>query len=306
MYEFHWKRNLALLDLTDLNLPSSPGVYRFYNRRNSLLYVGKSIHIAQRVRSHYQARHTDAKEARLVSQTTHIDWTLTAGEIGALLLENRQIKTLHPLYNRRQRKTRQFWTLHPTLLPDSERIELGIRVLSAEQSEPELYGLFTSKASATKQLRALVQQFSLCERVLGLESGEGRCFGHQIGRCLGACCGEEPLAHHHKRLHQALASRQLKSWHWPCPIVIEEPNQNQPTRSDWHLVSNWAYLGTAPDIPELKQLEQRNLPDSFDLDAYFILQKALKTPGLTPYLWQNQHLAPLSGTGKRTARSVTA
>ncbi len=298
-----------MLDIKDMSLPSSPGVYRFYNRRNSLLYVGKSIHIAQRVRSHYQARHTDAREARLVSQTTHIDWTLTAGEIGALLLENRQIKALHPLYNRRQRKTRQFWTLQPSPTPGSERIELGVKALSAEQSEPELYGLFSSKAVALKQLRTLVKQFSLCERVLGLESGQGRCFGHQIGRCLGACCGAEPLAHHNKRLHQALASRQLASWQWPCAIVIEEPDQNKPTRSDWHLVSNWAYLGTAPDIPELIQLEQRNLPDTFDLDTYFILQKALKTPGLTPYLWQNQQLVPLSGVdtkkGRVTSRSLT-
>lgn len=298
-----------MLDIKDMTLPSSPGVYRFYNRRNSLLYVGKSIHIAQRVRSHYQARHTDAKEARLVSQTTHIDWTLTAGEIGALLLENRQIKTLHPLYNRRQRKTRQFWTLQPNPTAGSERIELGVRALSAEQSEPELYGLFSSKAVALKQLRMLIKQFSLCERVLGLERGEGRCFGHQIGRCLGACCGVEPLADHNKRLHQALASRQLASWRWPCSLVIEEPDQNKPTRSDWHLVSHWAYLGTAPDIPELIQLEQRNLPDSFDLDTYFILQKALKTPGLTPYLWQDQQLVPLSGVatkkGRVAGRSLT-
>ena len=288
-----------MLDLSDLNLPSSSGVYRFYNRRNALLYVGKSIRIAQRIRSHYQARHTDAKEARLVSQTTHIDWTLTAGEIGALLLENRQIKALNPLYNRRQRKTRQLWTLHPTPEPDSERVQLGIRVLSTKQTAPELYGLFSSKAAAAKQIRTLVQQFRLCERVLGLERGEGRCFGHQIGRCLGACCGQEPLAEHNKRLYRALASRQLKAWQWPSPIVIEEPDQNQPTRSDWHLIANWAYLGTAHDISELAQLEDRNQAESFDLDAYFILQKALNTPGLMVYLWKDQQLAPLSFGAKQ-------
>lgn len=282
-----------MLNLSDLNLPSSSGVYRFYNRQGALLYVGKSIHIAQRVHSHYRARHTDTREARLVSQTARIEWTRTAGEIGALLLENRQIKTLQPLYNRRQRKTRQLWTLHPTTESRSEGVQLAIKALSTQQSEPELYGLFISKASADKHLRTLVQQFKLCERVLGLERGSGRCFGHQIGRCLGACCGEEPLAQHNKRLYRALASRQLKAWRWPGPIVIEEPDHMQPTRSDWHLISNWAFLGTAPDIPELTHLEHQNHTDSFDLDAYFILQKALKTPGLTTYLWRNQQLAPL-------------
>lgn len=285
-----------MLDLSDLNLPSSSGVYRFYNKQGTLLYVGKSIHIAQRVQSHYRARHTDAKEARLVSQTAHIDWTLTAGEIGALLLENQQIKTLLPLYNRRQRKTRQLWTLSPIIEPGSERVQLVVRAVSTEQGESGLYGLFSSKASASKHLRTLIQQFTLCERVLGLERGNGRCFGHQLGRCRGACCGEEPLAQHNQRLYRALASRQLQAWGWPGHIVLEEPDLKQPTRSDWHLVSHWAYLGTAPDIPELTHLEHQSRPDSFDLDAYFILQKALNTPGLTTYLWRNQRLAPLSAT----------
>lgn len=288
-----------MLDLADLNLPTCPGVYRFYNKHQTLLYVGKSINIAQRVRSHYQARHKEPKEARLARQTTHIDWTLTGGEIGALLLENRQIKTLSPLYNRRQRKTRQLWTLQPNTLPDSQRIELDVRVLSADQGHPELYGLFSSKAAAAKHLRALVQQYQLCERVLGIERGHGRCFGHQLGRCLGACCGEEPLERHNHRLQQALSSRQLASWPWPGPIVIEEPNQNHPTRSDWHLISRWAYLGSADDIPELKQLSRRNRPESFDLDAYFIVQKALKTPTLTTYLWQNDQLSPIAASGRK-------
>lgn len=284
----------ALLDLNTLNLPSSPGVYRFYNNRQALLYVGKSINIAQRVRSHYQARHTDAREARLANQTTKIDWTLTAGDIGALLLENRQIKTLHPLYNRRQRKTRKLWTLQPTPVPDKEHIELGVRVLDGQPGQPELFGLFTSKAAATRQMRTLARKFGLCERVLGLEPGVGRCFGHQLGRCAGACCGEEPLAQHNHRLHRALQSRQLQPWPWPCPLVLEEPDQNQPTRSDWHLADNWAYLGTAADIPALQRLTGQHQPDSFDLDAYYILQKALKSPAVIPYLWQDGQLAPAS------------
>jgi DNA polymerase-3 subunit epsilon len=282
-----------LLNPPDLKLPASPGVYRFYNQHGTLLYVGKSINIDQRVRSHFQARHRDSKEARLVTNTARIDWSLTAGDIGALLLENHQIKTLRPLYNRRQRKTRQLWTLQPRRLPGSERIEVCLNALYAEQGKPELYGLFGSKASALKQLRSLVQQYQLCERVLGLESGQGRCFGHQIGRCLGACCGDEPLEQHNRRLTRALASRQLKAWPWPHPLVIEEPSEIRPTTSDWHMVTNWAYIGTVNTPAELDTLSRQDNPVSFDPDAYFILQKALKTPGLPNYLWKDRRLSPL-------------
>jgi DNA polymerase-3 subunit epsilon len=285
-----------LLNPSELNLPTSPGVYRFYNRNGALLYVGKSIHIDQRVRSHYQARHHDSKEAHLVANTTRVDWTLTAGDIGALLLENRQIKTLHPLYNRRLRRKRQFWTLQPLPVPGSERIEVILHILDAEQSEPELYGLFASKAAALKKLRALVRQFQLCERIVGLESGRGRCFGHQIGRCLGACCGNESVEQHNLRLYRALSSRQLKAWPWPHPLVIEEPSEIRPTHSDWHLIANWAYIGTASDPSELETLTKQEVPESFDSDAYFILQKALKTPGLPTYLWKDRRLSPLDAT----------
>lgn len=288
-----------MLDLSQWSLPSYPGVYRFYNERGALLYVGKSINIAQRVRSHFQAARKDPKEARLTRHTTQIDWTLTAGEIGALLLENRQIKTLHPLYNRRLRKTRTLWTLQPRQDTQSGRIEVDLCALGADQAQPELFGLFPSKAMALKQLKALVTEYQLCERLLGLERGQGRCFGHQIGRCFGACCGEETVDLHNQRLKRALSSRQLAAWPWPASLVIEEPNEMDPTRSDWHLVNQWAYLGTASLPDGLAPIEQQSVPESFDLDAYFILQKALKQPGLTTYLYENQQLKALS------SRSIT-
>ena len=291
-----------MLDLSELQLPSCPGVYRFYNERNALLYVGKSINIAQRVRSHFQAARQDPKEARLTRHTTHIDWTLTAGEIGALLLENRQIKTLHPLYNRRLRKTRKLWTLQPRQVAGSEQTEIALCALSADQAQPELFGLFPGKAMALKQRKALIAEYHLCERLLGLERGQGRCFGHQIGRCFGACCGEEPLQQHNQRLHQALANRQLAAWPWPSSLVIEERNQMDPTRSDWHLINQWAYLGTAFLPNGLIPIEQQSVPESFDLDAYFILQKALKQPGLNIYLYQNQRLTALPSRSTATPK----
>lgn len=289
-----------LLDIKEMHLPSHPGVYRFYNKRRALLYVGKSINIAQRVRSHFYASSQDSKEARLTRHTTHIDWTLTAGDIGALLLENRQIKSLHPLYNRRLRKTRQLWTLQPRPAAGNEKVEIEIHALSTDQAQPELFGLFASKAMALKQLKSLAAEFRLCERLLGLERGKGRCFGQQIGRCLGACCDKEPLQQHNQRLYMALASQQLTAWPWPSSLAIEEPNRIDPTRSDWHLINQWAYLGTTTHPDKLALIEQQSVPESFDLDTYFILQKSFKQPALNTFLWQNDRLEALPSRARST------
>lgn len=68
------------------NLPQSPGVYRFYGENDALLYVGKSINIAQRVASHFSGDHNTNKGMRISQSLHRVEYTETAGELGALLL----------------------------------------------------------------------------------------------------------------------------------------------------------------------------------------------------------------------------
>jgi DNA polymerase-3 subunit epsilon len=225
-----------------------------------------------------------------VQQTRRIEWTQTAGEFGALLLENRQIKDLQPIHNRRQRKKRQLWTLQPHPVDAGNRLTVIARALNAEPDAHPLHGLFPSKAAALRQLKRLTRQHALCEQTLGLQPGQGRCYAHQLGRCRGACCGEESLQDHNRRLLTALGQHHLSAWPWPGPIVIEEPGLDQPMACDWHLIDRWAYLGTARQLNELDALQQQSVPNAFDLDAYFIVQKALKSAELTVYLAHNQPL----------------
>ena len=68
-------------------LPEAPGVYRFFGEAGALIYVGKANNLRERVLSHFMAAGRDAKSQRLSSQVRDIEWTETAGELGALLLE---------------------------------------------------------------------------------------------------------------------------------------------------------------------------------------------------------------------------
>ena len=79
---------------TDIqSIPNSPGVYLFYAENSSLpLYIGKSILLRQRVLSHFQADHTNAKEFKMAQQVVRVDIIPTAGELSALLLESMLIK----------------------------------------------------------------------------------------------------------------------------------------------------------------------------------------------------------------------
>ena len=85
-------------------LPHSPGVYLFYGEDDALLYVGKSIDLHDRVRSHLAGDHRTHTATRIAHRLTRIDWQETVGELGALLREARLIKQLRPLHNRRLRE----------------------------------------------------------------------------------------------------------------------------------------------------------------------------------------------------------
>lgn len=86
------------------DLPDSPGVYLFYGENDLPLYIGKSINIRQRVLAHFSADHSHGKEMSLSQQLRRIDWIETAGELGALLMESKLIKSLQLIHNRRLRR----------------------------------------------------------------------------------------------------------------------------------------------------------------------------------------------------------
>ena len=73
-------------------LPNGPGVYVFHGESGIPLYVGKSITVRQRVRSHFADDYRSHKEMRLAQQVVDIEVRETAGEMGALLRESRLIK----------------------------------------------------------------------------------------------------------------------------------------------------------------------------------------------------------------------
>ena len=97
-------------DLLD-DLPDGPGVYRFYGEDDALLYVGKSKRLRDRVLEHFAREHANTKELKLTRQVRRVEWTETAGELGALLLEARLVKELQPIHNRRLRGSDDVWTV---------------------------------------------------------------------------------------------------------------------------------------------------------------------------------------------------
>ena len=261
------------------DLPDGPGVYRFFGEDGALLYVGKSKRLRERVLEHFQRALSDAKEARLARQVHRVDWTETAGELGALLLEARLVKELQPLHNRRLRRSEETYTV---VLPETGDGRALVMRLDEVPTGEAAYGLHRDAADARKALEALARGKSLCLQVLGLERagpGGGSCFGFQVGRCKGACVGREPLPLHTVRARLALAAQQLPAWPHPGPVALAETDWRG--EKEWHVLDQWRHLGTARTDAALQALRGAALPP-FDPDIYRLLSRALATHPVRP------------------------
>ena len=239
--------------------PSSPGVYIIYGEPAGLpLYIGKSINIRSRLQSHSRS----AKSRRFLDRAQRIEYRLTAGEVGALLLESQLIKTMRPLYNKRLRRNRRLCSVR---LQGNQ-----IQVVDTTQPTPgaPLYGLFRTPRSANEALRQLADTHGLCLSLLGLEPPTNRaCFRAQLGKCRGACHGKESHSEHQSRLQTALQQLQIHYWPYPGAIAIHEQHGGL---EEFHVINHWHYLGSWSTRQEAHQAPAHS-PSDFDADSYLIL-----------------------------------
>jgi DNA polymerase-3 subunit epsilon len=254
------------------DLPELPGVYLLYGADGELLYVGKSINIRDRVRSHFSGDHASAKEMEICRQVQRVEYRQTAGELGALLLESKLIKELRPIYNSMARRKRSL------IVARSRTTRAGYLSIVMEEIdsiEPSratsIMAVFRSLKQGNQFLADIAKSHRLCHRLLGLEQGRSYCFPYHLKQCGGACMGEEPPELYNLRLEEAFAERRVKAWPHNGGVVIEE-RQQETGEGEVFLVDNWCLVSsfTFSDLGY-----QQHIPGAhrFDYDSYKILSR---------------------------------
>lgn len=174
------------------SLPDSPGIYRFYNSDNILIYVGKAKSLKKRVSSYFNKQSQfNRKTEKLVSEIESIQYTLTNSEFDALLLENNFIKQNQPKYNILLKDDKTF----PYLCILKERFPRIISTRKYIPKQGEYFGPYTSVVSMKSVLDLVRQLYTIrtCNLLLSSEHIEQKkfkvCLEYHIGNCLGPCEG---------------------------------------------------------------------------------------------------------------------
>jgi len=254
------------------NLPEGPGVYRFYGVNDLPIYIGKSVNLRDRIRSHFSSDYRSANDVRISSEIQRIEVEETAGELGALLREARLVKDLLPLHNYRlRRKMNAVFVRLPDLRSPPEIVaNKDIDWASRGEGAETLFGPFATKQHVKQLLENLAGEHGLCWRQLGWEKRGGPCFARQVKKCRGACIGEETPEQHHLRLATVLAPHRLPDWPWRGRIVVREFHP-ESTLEEAHVFDRWSHLGTARSEEELASLAETRAEIDFDPDVYRIL-----------------------------------
>ncbi len=260
------------LDHLDIHtIPQTCGVYLFHGD-NALLYVGKSISLRSRVFNHFQGDHRSAKEMRIAQEIKRVEYRISGGELGALLLESRLIKEYQPIHNRQLRRVQQLCAWQVSYDPNTKPLVTLINdgVINW-RAAANIYGTFKTKRQAVAVLNKLADENELCHKALGLEKGPGVCFAHQLKHCKGLCAGKESTESHWLRLLTALNKYKLLAWPYAGRIGIREFNPDHDI-SEIHVFDQWCHLGTVKNHHELDELSNR---PCFDRDTYRYLLKFL-------------------------------
>jgi excinuclease ABC subunit C len=184
-------------------LPDGPGVYLFRDSQERILYVGKSIHLRQRVRSYFQSGAEESrKQRRLRHEACSLAWIPTGSELEALLLESRLVKRHLPRFNVLLRNYRNYPFIRVDLAETYPRLEVT-RVL--QRDEAQYFGPFSGAGAIERVVETISDALKLrtCEASGPALQGLRPCLRLDFGRCDAPCIHAVDREHYRQAIEQA-------------------------------------------------------------------------------------------------------
>jgi len=185
-------------------IPTLPGIYKYFNEANELLYVGKAKHLRKRVSSYFSKTFTTYKTHELVQRIHHIEFTIVNNEQDAFLLENTLIKEFQPRYNISLKDGKTY----PYIVIKNENFPRVFFTRRKINDGSQYLGPYTSVEKVRELLDFIRQTILLrtCKLNLtenNIKKGKFKvCLEYHLGNCKGPCEGLQTAENYNADLLQ--------------------------------------------------------------------------------------------------------
>ncbi|MDQ6843681.1 MAG: excinuclease ABC subunit UvrC [Bacteroidota bacterium] len=185
-------------------LPKQPGIYKYFDDQNELIYVGKAKNIRKRISSYFTKTFTGYKTHELVRRINKIEFTIVDSEQDAFLLENSLIKQFQPKFNINLKDDKSY----PYLVIKNEPFPRVFLTRSKINDGSQYLGPFTSVGKVRELLLFIKQNVQLRTCKLNLTEGNIKkkkfkvCLEYHLGNCKGPCEGLQTAADYSEGLAQ--------------------------------------------------------------------------------------------------------
>jgi excinuclease ABC subunit C len=245
------------------NIPTDPGVYRFFDGDNQVLYVGKARNLRSRLNSYFQSNLPE-KTNRMVHTAVRLDWTIVNTEVEALQLEFTWIKSENPRFNIQFRDDKSYPYLAISIKDDFPRL-----FISRAKKKPgvKYFGPFAHVWALRTTFEVLLKIYPVrsCSdaNFLRAKRTNRQCLLGDIGKCAAPCVGWISPAD-----HLDLSKKLIK-------FLDSNPNDvsDQISKEMEEAAFNQEYEKAAKFRDQLSALRKANestesaLPDSLNVDV---------------------------------------
>lgn len=185
-------------------LPSLPGIYKYYDSSDQLLYVGKAKNIRKRVSSYFNKTLASYKTHELVKRIRKIEFTIVNSEQDAFLLENSLIKQFQPLFNINLKDDKTY----PYIVIKNEPFPRVFLTRQKIEDGSQYFGPYTSVGKVRELLNFIKQTIQLRTCPLNLTEkniSKGKfkvCLEYHLGNCKGPCEAKQSEEDYNENIQQ--------------------------------------------------------------------------------------------------------